>query len=32
MVVSANDATYALSKYIGGTEENFAVMMNDKAM
>lgn len=32
MVVSANDATYALSKYIGKTEENFAVMMNDKAM
>ena len=32
MVVSANDATYALSKYIGGTEGNFAVMMNDKAM
>lgn len=32
MVVSANDATYALSKYIGKTEENFAIMMNDKAM
>ena len=31
MVVSANDATYALAKYIGGTEESFAVMMNNKA-
>lgn len=31
MVVSANDATYALAKYIGGTEENFATMMNEKA-
>lgn len=31
MVVSANDATYALSKYIGKTEVNFANMMNDKA-
>lgn len=32
MVVSANDATYALSKYIGKTEANFATLMNDKAM
>lgn len=32
MVVSANDATYALAKYVAGTEENFARMMNKKAM
>ena len=32
MVVSANDATYALAKYIGGTEESFATMMNEKAL
>lgn len=32
LVVSANDATYALSKYVGGTEENFATLMNEKAI
>ena len=32
MVVSANDATYALSKYVAGTEENFATLMNEKAI
>ena len=32
MVVSANDATYALAKFIGGTEENFAKMMNEKSL
>lgn len=32
MVVSANDATYALSKHIAGTEENFAILMNEKAI
>ena len=31
MVISANDAAYALSKYIGGTEANFATMMNEKS-
>lgn len=31
MVVSANDATYALAKYIAGTEESFVEMMNAKA-
>jgi len=31
MVVSANDATYALAKYIAGTEESFVMMMNAKA-
>lgn len=32
IVVSGNDATYALAKHIGGTEENFATMMNAKAI
>ena len=31
MVESANDAAYALAVYIGGTESNFAAMMNEKA-
>ena len=31
MVVSANDATYALAKYVAGSEEAFVNMMNDKA-
>ena len=31
MVESANDAAYALAKYVGGSEENFARMMNDRA-
>ena len=31
IVVSGNDATYALSKYVGGTEENFVRLMNQKA-
>lgn len=31
IVVSANDATYALSKHVGGTEEIFVEMMNKKA-
>lgn len=31
MVVSANDATYALSKHVAGGEEAFVNMMNDKA-
>ena len=31
MVESANDAAYTLAKYIGGTEEDFAVMMNQRA-
>jgi D-alanyl-D-alanine carboxypeptidase (penicillin-binding protein 5/6) len=31
LVVSANDATYALSKYAEGTEEAFVRRMNDKA-
>ena len=30
-VVSANDAVTAISEYIGGTEENFVNMMNQKA-
>lgn len=30
-VVSANDCITALSEYVGGTEENFVKMMNDKA-
>lgn len=30
IVVSGNDATYALAKYIGGSEENFVKMMNEK--
>ena len=32
MVVSANDATYALAKYIAGTEENFVTLMNVKSL
>jgi D-alanyl-D-alanine carboxypeptidase (penicillin-binding protein 5/6) len=31
MVESANDAAYALAVYIGGTESNFAALMNEKA-
>ncbi|MBA4389564.1 MAG: hypothetical protein C0399_01330 [Syntrophus sp. (in: bacteria)] len=31
MVESANDAAYTLAKYIGGTEEGFAAMMNQRA-
>ena len=31
MVESANDAAYALAVYIGGTENSFAAMMNEKA-
>ena len=31
MVESANDAAYALATYIGGNEENFAVMMNERS-
>lgn len=31
LIVSGNDATYALSKHIAGTEKNFAKMMNEKA-
>ena len=31
-VASANDASVALAEYIGGTEENFVKMMNDKAI
>ncbi|MBU5428311.1 D-alanyl-D-alanine carboxypeptidase [Tissierella pigra] len=31
IVISGNDAAYALSKYVGGTEENFVKMMNEKA-
>lgn len=31
IVISGNDATYALAKYLGGTEKNFANMMNKKA-
>ena len=30
-IASANDAAVAISEYIGGTEENFVKMMNDKA-
>jgi D-alanyl-D-alanine carboxypeptidase (penicillin-binding protein 5/6) len=30
-IYSANDATVALAEHIGGTEENFAKMMNEKA-
>ena len=30
MVESANDAAYTLAKYIGGTEEAFAAMMNQR--
>ncbi len=31
MVESANDAAYALAKHIGGSEEDFARMMNERA-
>lgn len=31
MIESANDAAYALAKHIGGSEQNFARMMNDRA-
>ncbi len=31
MIESANDAAYALAKHIGGSEENFARMMNYRA-
>lgn len=31
IVVSGNDATYALAKYVSGTEENFVKRMNKKA-
>lgn len=30
-VVSANDCVTAMAEYLGGTEENFVQMMNDKA-
>lgn len=30
-IVSANDAVTAVSEYLGGTEENFVNMMNEKA-
>lgn len=30
-IYSANDASVALAEYLGGTEEKFATMMNDKA-
>ncbi|MCX7965254.1 MAG: serine hydrolase [Syntrophorhabdaceae bacterium] len=31
MIESANDAAYAIATYIGGSEENFSRMMNEKA-
>lgn len=31
MIVSANDASMAIAEYIGGDEENFVKMMNQKA-
>lgn len=31
MIESANDAAYTIAMYIGGSEESFAKMMNDKA-
>ncbi|HVN96261.1 MAG TPA: serine hydrolase [Syntrophorhabdaceae bacterium] len=31
MVESANDAAYSLATYVGGTEQRFAVMMNERA-
>ncbi len=31
LVVSANDATYALARHVGGTEKEFASMMNMKS-
>jgi len=30
-IVSANDCVTAMGEYIGGTENNFVNMMNDKA-
>ncbi len=30
-VVSANDCTVAMAEYLGGSEENFVAMMNEKA-
>lgn len=30
-VASGNDASVAMAEYLGGTEENFVVMMNEKA-
>ncbi|MCT4592649.1 MAG: D-alanyl-D-alanine carboxypeptidase [Anaeromicrobium sp.] len=32
MVASANDATMAIAEYIGGSEEEFVKMMNDRAL
>ncbi|MCB9185210.1 MAG: D-alanyl-D-alanine carboxypeptidase [Flavobacteriales bacterium] len=31
MIRSGNDAAYALAEYIGGTEEEFVMLMNEKA-
>ncbi len=31
IVISGNDATYALAKYVAGTEEEFVKLMNQKA-
>lgn len=31
MIRSGNDAAYALAEYVGGTEQEFVYMMNDKA-
>lgn len=31
IVISGNDATYALAKYVAGTEEEFVKLMNEKA-
>ena len=31
-IASANDAAVAIAEYIGGTEENFVKMMNDRAI
>lgn len=31
LVVSANDATFAIARYVGGTVEEFTAMMNKKA-
>lgn len=31
IVISANDATYALAKHVAGSEETFVKMMNEKA-
>lgn len=32
MIESANDAAYTLGAYVGGSEENFARLMNEKAL